>query len=102
MLVQQEQALYSLASTKLMNSEPNGNMKMARAGPIAANGRKKNSTNIQTPGQPDSYREMQGTIRRLLASDRCTRACLGVFILPAISWKAEAPGCCIKYQKVKP
>lgn len=42
MLVQQEQALYSLASTKLMNSEPNGNMKMARAGPIAANGRKKN------------------------------------------------------------
>jgi len=41
MLVQQEQALYSLASTKLMNSEPNGNMKMARAGPIAANGRKK-------------------------------------------------------------
>jgi len=66
MLVQQEQALYSLASTKLMNSEPNGNMKMARAGPIAANGRKKISTNIQTPGQPDSYREMQGTIRRLL------------------------------------
>jgi len=58
----------------------------------------KNSTHIQTPGQPDSYREMQGRIRRLLASDRCTRACLGVFILPAISWKAEAQGCC-KIQK---
>jgi hypothetical protein len=36
---------------------------MARAGPVVA---MENATRIRTPGQPDSYREMQGRIGRLL------------------------------------